>query len=312
VSDVIPKPPWLKVKLPGGGRYYDVRKRLSKHGLHTVCEEARCPNAAECWGGGTATFIILGDRCTRGCRFCAVRSSATPGPPDPTEPSSIAAAALEMGLRYVVLTMVTRDDLPLGGAEHLAATVSAVADASPGGLVEVLASDFGGEQRALEVIANSPAAVLGHNLETTRGLTPLVRHPGCSYDRSLAVLAKFRELAGPRLTKSSLLLGLGETEDEITRSLSDMREVGVDWVAMGQYLRPTRRHAPVRRYLEPALFDKLGEQAREMGFALVSSGPLVRSSYRAGESAAKRILEERGWSPTSTVVTGCEEQTPER
>ena len=300
MSDRPPKPPWLKVKLPGGGRYYDVRKRLGKHGLHTVCEEARCPNAAECWGGGTATFIILGDRCTRGCRFCAVRHSAAPAPPDSSEPAAVASAAREMGLRYVVLTAVTRDDLPLGGAAEMAATVEAVSHAIPHGLVEVLTPDYQGESQALELVANSPTAVLGHNLETTRGLTPLVRHPGCSYQRSLQVLARFRQLAGPRLTKSSLLLGLGETGAEVTRALQDLREVGVDWVAMGQYLQPTRRHAPVRAYLPPERFDALADEARDMGFTLVSSGPLVRSSYRAGESEAKRILEERGWPPPYT------------
>lgn len=295
MSDVIPKPDWLKVKLPGGGRYYDVRKRLGKHGLHTVCEEARCPNAAECWGGGTATFIILGDRCTRGCRFCAVKRDAAPAAPDATEPARVAAASAEMGLRYVVLTAVTRDDLPLGGAQQMAATVSAVDQAIPSGLVEVLTPDYQGDLRALQAVARSPAAVLGHNLETTRGLTPLVRHRGCKYDLSLEVLARYRELAGPRLTKSSLLLGLGETEAEVARALADMRQVGVDWVAMGQYLQPTRKHAPVRRYLPPETFDALADLARQMGFALVSSGPLVRSSYLAGESEAKQILQSRGW-----------------
>ena len=292
----MPKPPWLKVKLPGGGRYYDVRRRLAQHKLHTVCEEARCPNAAECWGGGTATFILLGDSCTRGCRFCAVMRNAAPAPPDPSEPTRVAAAAAEMELRHVVLTAVTRDDLPLGGALEMAATVTAVDQAIPRGLVEVLTPDYRNTPEALQAVALSPAAVLGHNLETTRGLTPLVRHPVCSYDRSLEVLARYRELAGPRLTKSSLLLGLGETEAEVARTLADLRDVGVDWVTMGQYLQPTRRHAPVRRYLPPETFDALARLARDMGFILVSSGPLIRSSYRAGESDAKQVLDERGWS----------------
>ncbi len=289
------RPGWLKVKLPGDGSYYETRRRLGRLGLTTVCQEARCPNAAECWGGGTATFMVLGDRCTRGCRFCAVTRDTPRGGPDPDEPRRVAQAAAEMNLRYVVLTSVTRDDLPLGGALHMAATVREVLRTIPSALVEVLTPDYGADPKALKSVADSGAAVLGHNLETTRGLTPLVRHGACSYDQSLEVLRLYGELCGPRLTKSSLLLGMGETTEEVLWALKDLREAGVQWVAMGQYLQPSRDHAPVRRYLPPETFDVLAEEARKIGFTLVSSGPLVRSSYRAGESSAREILRERGW-----------------
>jgi len=287
------KPPWLKVRLPGAGSYYDVRRRLGALRVHTVCEEARCPNAAECWGGGTATFMILGDVCTRGCRFCAVKTGRPGGPPDPEEPAHVAAAAAELGLRYVVLTSVDRDDLPDGGADHFARTVRAILDRQPDIIVEVLTPDFGGAEAALATVVDSGTKVLGHNVETVRDLTPGVRDRRCSYERSLEVLRAYRRLRPALLTKSSLLLGLGETRAQVEETLSDLREAGVDWVTLGQYLRPTRRHAEVARYVEPAEFDELAGLARELGFPLVTSGPLVRSSYRAGEHRVEEILARR-------------------
>jgi lipoic acid synthetase len=287
------KPPWLKVRLPGAGSYYDVRRRLGALEVHTVCEEARCPNAAECWGGGTATFMILGDVCTRGCRFCAVKTGRPAGPPDPEEPARVAAAAAELGLRYVVLTSVDRDDLPDGGAEHFARTVRAILDRVPDVTVEVLTPDFGRSDEAPETIASSGAKVLGHNVETVRDLTPKVRDRRCSFDRSLEVLRAYRRLQPGLLTKSSLLLGLGETRAQVEETLSELRAAGVDWVTLGQYLRPTHRHAEVARYVEPAEFDELGQLARELGFPLVTSGPLVRSSYRAAEHRVEGILARR-------------------
>lgn len=286
-------PPWLKVKLPGGGRYYEVRKKLGRLKVHTVCEHARCPNAAECWGGGTATFMILGEVCTRACRFCAVASGRPAGPPEPDEPARVAAAAASLGLRYVVLTSVDRDDLGDGGAAHFARSVRAIQGHAPEVVVEVLTPDFGGEQRALQMIAESGAQVIGHNLETTRELTPSVRDRRCSYELSLQVLRSYRELDPRPVIKSSLLLGLGESEGQVHQTLGDLLDVGVEWVTLGQYLQPTRRHAPVDRYLTPGEFEQLEQRANEMGFALVSSGPLVRSSYRAAEQQVNELIRSR-------------------
>jgi lipoyl synthase len=287
------KPPWLKVRLPGLGRYYEVRKELGRLGVHTVCEEARCPNAAECWGGGTATFMILGDVCTRGCRFCAVTTGHPSGPPAGDEPERVAEAAQRLQLRYVVLTSVDRDDLPDGGAAHFAATVAALGRRLPGAARELLTPDFGGREESLAVVAASGAEVLGHNLETVRSLSRTVRDRRCSHDLSLRVLERYRALGPQPLTKSSLLLGLGESEAEVLECLGELRGVGVDWVTLGQYLRPTRKHSPVRSFVPPETFDELGAAARELGFPLVTSGPLVRSSYRAAEEGALELLARR-------------------
>ncbi len=295
----LPRPPWLKVRLPGLGQYYDVRKQLGRLGVHTVCEEARCPNAAECWGGGTATFMILGDVCTRHCRFCAVTSGHPSGPPADDEPARVAEAAVGLGLRYVVITSVDRDDLPDGGAAHFAATVAAVKARLPGALVELLTPDFGGDQAALSVVAGSGAEVIGHNLETVRELTPTVRDRRSSYQLSLDVLARLRALSPRLITKSSLLLGLGESDEAILETLRDLRSARVDWVTLGQYLRPTRKHSPVRRFVPPEAFAALAAQARELGFPLVTAGPLVRSSYRAAEEGAAQLLASRAAASSS-------------
>jgi lipoic acid synthetase len=270
-----------------------VKTSLRRLGVATVCEEARCPNAGECWGCGTATFMILGEVCTRDCAFCAVTSRRRPAAPEPDEPARVAEAAAELDLRYVVLTSVDRDDLPDGGAAHFARTVEAVRDRCPGAVVEVLTPDFGADDDALAAVAASGAQVLAHNLETTRSVTPAVRDRRCDYDRSLAVLRAFRRLAPRRIVKSSLLLGLGETDDQIRESLSDLRDAGVDWVTMGQYLRPTRRHHPVDRYVPPEAFDHFADHARTLGFPLVTAGPLVRSSYKAGEEDVLELLNKR-------------------
>jgi lipoic acid synthetase len=287
------RPQWLKVRLPGAGSYYDVRKRLKDLEVHTVCEEARCPNTAECWGGGTATFMILGDVCTRGCRFCAVRTGRPQGPPVEDEPERVAEAVATLGLKYVVLTSVDRDDLPDGGAGHFARTVRVIRTRNPGVVVEVLTPDFAGSDEARATAAHSGAQVLGHNVETVRALTPSVRDPRCSYDYSMDVLRTYRRLQPRLLTKSSLLLGLGENREQVEQTLRELRDAGVDWVTFGQYLRPTRRHVEVARYVEPDEFDSLGRAARALGFALVTSGPLVRSSYRAAEHRAAEILRRR-------------------
>lgn len=286
-------PPWIKVRLPGSGDYYDVRKRLGAERLHTVCEEARCPNIAQCWGGGTATFMIMGDVCTRGCRFCDVTSGRPKLPPDPDEPARLARAAADLGLKYVVVTSVDRDDLTDQGASHFVAVVRGLKQALPGAMIELLTPDFQGQVELLAEVAASGAEVLGHNLETVRSLTPSVRDPRCGYELTLDVLRGYRALDPFALVKSSMMLGLGESREEVSEALEDLRTAGVDWVALGQYLRPSRKHLPVARFLRPEEFDDIAAEARRMGFPLVSAGPLVRSSYRAAEAGAERLYAAR-------------------
>jgi len=286
-------PPWLKVKLPGGGQYYDVRRRLGHLRLHTVCEEARCPNVAQCWGGGTATFMILGKVCTRGCRFCDVTSGKPILPPDPHEPEHVASAAEAMSLRYVVITSVDRDELPDQGSGHFVKVVQALKARLPDTIVELLTPDFRGDAQAIARVGQSGAEVLAHNLETVRSLTPSIRDRRCSYDLSLEVLAAYRALDPTLIIKSSLMLGLGEDLGDVAAAMADLHAAGVDWVTLGQYLRPSRKHVAVRRFVSPAEFDELAQQARELGFSLVSAGPLVRSSYRAAEEGAQQLIARR-------------------
>jgi lipoic acid synthetase len=274
-------PEWLRVKLPSGPAASAVERRLRALGLHTVCDSARCPNRGECWGSGTATLLILGDTCTRNCRFCAVKTGNPGGTLDPGEPAAVARMVAEAGLQYVVLTSVDRDDLADGGAGQYAATIRAVRERVPGVRVEALIPDYLGSP--LERVLESGPDVLGHNVEVVRRLTPSVRDRRASYDRSLEVLRSARRLASTVRTKSSLLLGLGEEDAEIEACLRDLREAGVSAVTLGQYLRPTARHLSVVRYVPPAEFDAWGRTARGLGFESVASGPLVRSSYRAGE-----------------------------
>ncbi len=279
------KPDWLRVAVrpsPVADRVDGVLERL---GLATVCRAARCPNLPTCWGAGTATFMILGEVCTRSCRFCAV-AHGRPLPPDPKEPARLAQAAAELGLRYVVLTSVDRDDLPDGGAGHYAAAIRAVREAVPEARVEALVPDFGGDPEALAAVVAAQPHVLGHNLETVRRLTPTVRDRRAGYDRSLAVLARAKELAPDLVTKSSLLLGLGEAEEEVAGALADLRAARVDLVVLGQYLRPTPRELPVARYVPPEEFRRWEEVARGMGFRAVVSAPLARTSFRAAEAYA--------------------------
>jgi lipoic acid synthetase len=250
-------------------------------GLHTVCQEARCPNIAECWGHKTATFMLLGDTCTRNCGFCAV-THGRPLAIDPAEPVRVAAAVARLGLEHIVVTSVNRDDLPDGGAAHFAATARAIKHLLPGSRVEVLVPDFQGDLEAVGTVVHSPIDVFNHNLETVPRLYRRVR-AGAHYERSLAVLAAARRVAArpEMLTKAGLMLGLGETEDELIRVLKDLRAVGCDVLTLGQYLRPSAAHLPVERYVPPEEFAALGSHARELGFGHVESGPLVRSSYHA-------------------------------
>ncbi len=288
-----PKPEWLRIKAPGGARYAALKGQLRARGLHTVCEEARCPNVEECWGGGTATLMLMGDTCTRGCAFCAVKTARLPAPLDPHEPARAAESVALMGLDYVVLTSVDRDDLPDGGAAHFAATVRAVRQSNPNTLIEVLIPDFGGDEAALEVLLASRPDVVAQNLETVQRLTHPVRDPRAGYGTTLQLLQRVKARAPGLLTKSSLMLGLGETDDEVRAAMRDLRAAEVDFLTLGQYLRPTPRHLPVQRYVTPAEFDAWRARGEALGFRYVASGPLVRSSYRAGEFAIRAVFEER-------------------
>lgn len=275
------KPPWLKVRLALGERAGAVHRALGDLGLRTVCQDALCPNRARCFSRGTATFMILGETCTRACPFCAV-PGGTPAPPDPEEPRRVAEAARRLGLGHVVVTSVARDDLPDGGAAHFAATVSALRARLPSATVEVLVPDFGGDARALAVVLAAGPDVLNHNLETVPRLYPRVR-PAAAYDRSLDLLARGRALRPAVVTKSGLMLGLGEREEEVLEVLRDLRRAGCDLLTLGQYLQPSRRHLPVAEHLPPWRFAAYRRAALGLGFRGVVAGPLVRSSYHAGD-----------------------------
>jgi lipoyl synthase len=278
-----PKPLWLRVRAPGGERFHETQKALHGVGLHTVCEEAHCPNMGECWRAGTATVMLLGDVCTRGCRFCAV-SAGRPDVPDAHEPSRVALAITRMALKYVVLTMVSRDDLDDGGADHVARAIRAVAELGSDVLVEALVSDLCGEDGPIRTVVSARPAVFGHNVEVVRRITPAVRDARSSYERSIAVLKRAKDIDARLVTKSSVMVGIGETDEEVLETLSDLRSAGVDLVTIGQYLRPSPKHHPVERYVTPAAFASYEKAAMGMGFSHASSAPLVRSSYRAREA----------------------------
>jgi lipoic acid synthetase len=273
------KPAWLKRRLPSGPVYGTVCRTVETRGLHTVCQEARCPNQWECYSRRTATFLILGARCTRNCRFCAVESGP-PAPPDPGEPERVADAASSMELSYVVVTSVTRDDLPDGGAGVFARTVAALRQRLPGARVELLVPDFGGDPAALAAVVDAAPDVLNHNLETVPRLYAIVR-PEADYARSLALLAEVRRRAPGLPTKSGLMLGLGERAEEIEDALQDLRRVDCRMLTLGQYLQPTPAHLPVERFVTPEEFAAWQRRGLELGFERVASGPLVRSSYHA-------------------------------
>jgi len=275
------KPPWLKARIPAGERYGDVRDTVRANNLATVCEESMCPNIGECWSGGTATLMLMGSVCTRACQFCAVDTGNPGGWLDPLEPEHTARSVQLMGLSYVVLTSVDRDDLPDGGAAHYAACVRAVKARSPGTAIEALTPDFSGNLASVEQVLDSGLEVFAQNLETVRRLTHPVRDPRAGYDRTLQGLAHAKRSRPELLTKTSLMLGLGEREEEIRGALDDLREIGLDIVTLGQYLRPSRNHLPVERYVSPAEFERYRQWGLERGFLEVVAGPLVRSSYRA-------------------------------
>lgn len=283
-----PKPDWLRVTLPGGERYLNVRETLKRLKLHTVCEEAQCPNVGECWGGGTATVMLMGETCTRGCRFCDV-NTGKPGPLDPDEPRHLGEAIAELGLDYVVVTSVNRDDLPDGGAGHFAEAIRELKARSPKLLVEVLIPDFQGLESALDLIIEAKPDVVAHNIETVRSLSRRVRDVRASYDQSLKVLAYLKG-RGARFTKSSIQIGHGEQDGEVRETLRDLRAHQVDIVTLGQYLRPSAKHLPVQEFVRPEWFEAWRVEAEQQGFLFAASGPLVRSSYRAGELFLKAHL----------------------
>lgn len=296
-TQLSPKPEWLKIRPPGGENYVKIKELLKSLKLNTVCEEARCPNVAECWGGGTATIMLMGDTCTRACRFCHVKSGNPQGLLDPDEPEKVARALSFLKLKYVVLTSVDRDDLPDGGANHFSKTVEAIKSECPEMLVEVLIPDFQDDKMALDRVLESGADVIAHNVETVQRLTEKVRDRRCGYHQSLKVLDYIKTQSPKTYTKSSVMVGLGETVVELDECMDDLREVSVDIVTFGQYLRPSNWHLPVKEYVKPEVFKELEVRGLEKGFLCVPSGPLVRSSYRAAEKFLEgRIRQERSTS----------------
>ncbi|ABC81600.1 lipoyl synthase [Anaeromyxobacter dehalogenans] len=286
------KPSWLRVNVPGGERYQKVRETLKGLQLHTVCAEAHCPNVAECWGGGTATVMLMGDVCTRGCRFCNVKTAAHPPALDPDEPRHLAAAIAELGLDYIVVTSVDRDDLPDGGAAHFADAIRRLKEI-PGLLVEVLTPDFRGDPAAVRTVGRAAPDVFANNLETVRRLTPAVRDAKATYDQTLGVLAQMKREFPQVVTKSSIMVGLGEQEAEVVEAMRDLRANGVEILTLGQYLRPSAWHLPVVEYVSPERFAAYRDQGLALGFRYVASGPLVRSSYRAAELFLRGEIESR-------------------
>jgi lipoic acid synthetase len=288
------KPEWLKVRAPGGDTYHGLKQTFRELDLHTVCEEARCPNVGECWREGTATVMLLGDTCTRGCRFCAVTTGNPRGAIDVREPEHVARAIARLGLTYVVLTMVNRDDLLDGGAEHVARTVRRLRELRPDLVVEALVGDFQGRMGAVDVVAEAAPHVFAHNVEVVNRLTRSVRDARASYEQTLAVLRHAKTRVGPgrvRLTKSSIMVGVGETDDEVLETLRDLRAAGVDVVTIGQYLRPTPKHHEVARFVSPETFAAYARAAGELGFLYAASAPLSRSSYRAAEVFLRSLLQ---------------------
>jgi len=285
-SPMLRKPPWLRVRAPGSAGYSQTLRTVRDHGLVTVCEEAACPNIGECWSVGHATMMIMGDVCTRACAFCNV-ATGRPSPLDAGEPERVGAAVAAMGLSHVVITSVDRDDLPDGGAAHFVAVVAAIRAASPATTIEILTPDFLRKPpAAAEAVIDSAPDVFNHNLETVPRLYLSIR-PGARYYHSLRLLERVKERAPDLFTKSGLMVGLGEAKAEVMQVMDDMRSAGVDFITIGQYLQPTRKHAPVDRFVSPEEFDSLAGMARAKGFLMVSASPLTRSSHHAGDDFAK-------------------------
>mmetsp|Transcript_22100 Transcript_22100/g.50051 ORF Transcript_22100/g.50051 Transcript_22100/m.50051 type:complete len:340 (-) Transcript_22100:177-1196(-) len=287
------RPDWFRVPAPGGKntKFDELKTTVKALGLHTVCEEAQCPNIGECWNGGTGTIMLLGDTCTRGCRFCAVKTDLKPPAPDPFEPFKTAEALKSWNITYVVLTSVDRDDMEDGGAGHFATTVQLIKEGRPDMLVECLVSDFAGDLKAVSTLANSGLDVYAHNMETVRRLQPYVRDPKAGYDQTLSVLEHAKKCNPKVYTKTSIMLGLGESDEEVLQAMRDLREIDVDVVTFGQYMRPTDHHLAVVDYVTPAKFAWYKSEGEKMGFKYVASGPLVRSSYKAGEFFLEHMIK---------------------
>lgn len=291
-------PEWLKTPIPSNDNFKRIKNDLRGLNLHTVCEEARCPNISDCWGGSnksaaTATIMLMGDTCTRGCRFCSVKTAKAPPPLDPHEPENTAEALSRWGLGYVVLTSVDRDDIADGGARHFAETIIKIKQKAPTMLVEALTGDYAGDLDMVSLVAKSGLDVYAHNVETTEELTPSVRDRRAKFRQSLAVLKAAKKAKPDLITKTSIMLGLGETEDQLWRTLRELRAIDVDVVTFGQYMRPTKRHMKVEEYVTPATFEKWRQRALDLGFLYCASGPLVRSSYKAGEAFIENVLKKR-------------------
>ena len=308
VPDVSGKPDWLRVRVPNGARYQEVMDIVRGHKLHTVCAESKCPNIAECWGRGTATLMLMGSVCTRACKFCSVNTGNPKGWLDPQEPANVAEAVALMDLKYVVLTSVDRDDLPDFGAAHYAACIRAIHERMPDTAIEALTPDFQGKQDLVAQVLDAGLATYAQNLETVRRLTHPVRDPRAGYERTLQVLKFAKEYAPQVVSKTSLMLGLGETDAEIEEAMDDMRAAQVDVVTLGQYMRPTKNHLPVQRFVSPEEFARYRDMALSKGFVEVVSGPLVRSSYRAEQVLAGNnvglnpaVLQSLGEAATSAM-----------
>lgn len=290
------RPEWLKVRAPTSKSYHNIKDMLGELKLATVCQEAICPNIEECWGGGTATFMLMGDTCTRACRFCAVKTGNPKGVLDTEEPEKVGWAISQMNLDYVVLTSVDRDDLEDLGANHFARTIEVIKENNPKMIVEVLTPDFNAVPELVERIMIAKPDVFAHNVETTEALTPRVRDRRSQYRKSLKTLTLAKEIRPEQYTKTSIMLGLGESDDDVMQTLKDLRSVGCDVVTFGQYLAPTNRHKkylPIEEYVKPERFNYWKDVADDMGFLYCASGPLVRSSYRAGEFFMKGVIEKQ-------------------
>lgn len=307
-------PPWLRQEIPMGKNYNKIKKSLRGLKLHTVCEEARCPNVGECWGGGehqtaTATIMVMGDECTRGCRFCSVKTARRPPALDPDEPLNTAIAVTEWGLDYVVLTSVDRDDLADGGSSHIAQTVTEIKRLQPSMLVECLTPDFAGDLKAVEKVVESGLDVFAHNVETVEELQKYVRDARAGYQQSLRVLQHAKVHKPQLVTKTSIMLGLGEKDDEVLSAMEDLRKIDVDCLTLGQYMQPTKRHLKVQEYVTPEKFKYWEEMGSKLGFAYTASGPLVRSSYKAGEFFIKNLLQKKREHVSEAEDTGTERPT---
>jgi lipoyl synthase len=290
--DQLIKPPWLKIR-PPSEKFADVKQTLKKHNLVTVCEEAHCPNISECWSGGTATFMVLGDTCTRGCRFCNIKTARVGQTIDKDEPRKIADAITEWKLDYIVITSVDRDDLPDQGAGHFAAVIKEVKEKCPDVIIEVLIPDFRGDEKCLKTIVDAHPDVIAHNVETVEVLQGKVRDIRANYAQSLRVLENVKKMDGGIYTKSSLMLGFGEVKEDVEQTMKDLRAIDVDVVTFGQYLRPSERHIAIQEYVPPETFNYFKQIADKLGFLYCASGPFVRSSYKAGELFMKNMVKKR-------------------